>query len=115
VLRPRRGQARRRPAVDAAPRPTALRLGKAPKPRRDGAPFCVRLALLPRLRFDRWDRGSIHAAEVAALDLDDAGGAGARGDQLSRRTVYRDQASDRAVELGLKGDREHGKDARLHG
>jgi hypothetical protein len=64
----------------------------------------ARLALAGhrRVRFDGWDRGSIHAAEVAALDLDDAGGAGTRGDQLSRHAARGDQASCLAAELGLK-------------
>jgi hypothetical protein len=35
----------------------------------------------------REDRGSIHAAKLAALDLDDAGSAGPHGDHLSRRSA----------------------------
>src|SRR5258705_12563357 len=47
-------------------------------------------------------RDQSHAAGVAALDLDNAGGAGARGDYLHRHAACGDQASYRAAELGLK-------------
>ena len=73
-----------------------------PRPRCSAASR-IDLARLFRLRLDDFGiGGSVHAAEVAALDLDDAGSAGAHGNQLFRSSTCRDQASHRAAELGLR-------------
>ena len=60
--------------------------------------YCPR----PALRLDGFGiEDEIHAAYVTALDLDDGGGSGARGYQLSRHAACGGEAGYCAAELGL--------------